>query len=63
MGLTTFEEKRRKFLPKVPRAFGQPTTYLKGYPTEDGEPMSATEFHGRQISILQQSTKRLFQSG
>ena len=52
MDLTTFEEKRRKFLPNMPRAFGQPTVYLKGYPTEDGEPMSATEFHGRQISIL-----------
>ena len=52
MNLTTFEEKRRKFLPKVPRAVGKPTVYLEGYPTGDGEPMSATEFHGRQISIL-----------
>ena len=63
MGLTTFEEKRRKFLPKVPRAFGQPTTYLKGYPTEDGEPMSATEFHGRQISILSNQLNDYFSRG
>ncbi|MBI1927901.1 Uma2 family endonuclease [Candidatus Poribacteria bacterium] len=52
MDVITFEEKRRKFLPKVPRAVGKPTVYLEGYPTGDGEPMSATEFHGRQISIL-----------
>ncbi len=52
MDVTTFEEKRRKFLPRVPRAVGKPTVYLEGYPTGDGEPMSATEFHGRQISIL-----------
>ncbi len=63
MGLTTFEEKRRKFLPKVPRAFGQPTVYLKGYPTEDGEPMSATEFHGRQISILSGQLNDYFSRG
>lgn len=63
MGLTTFEEKRRKFLPKVPRAFGQPTTYLKGYPTEDGEPMSATEFHGRQISIFSNQLNDYFSRG
>ena len=63
MDLTTFEEKRRKFLPKMPRAFGQPTVYLKGYPTEDGEPMSATEFHGRQISILSAQLNDYFSRG
>ena len=63
MDLTTFEEKRRKFLPKMPRAFGQPTVYLKGYPTEDGEPMSATEFHGRQISILSEQLNDYFSRG
>ena len=63
MDLTTFEDKRRKFLPKMPRAFGQPTVYLKGYPTEDGEPMSATEFHGRQISILSEQLNDYFSRG
>ena len=63
MDLTTFEEKRRKFLPKMPRAFGRPTVYLKGYPTEDGEPMSATEFHGRQISILSEQLNDYFSRG
>ena len=63
MDLTTFEEKRRKFLPKTPRAFGQPTVYLKGYPTEDGEPMSATEFHGRQIIILIEQLNEYFSRG
>ena len=63
MDPTTFEEKRRKFLPKMTRAFGQPTVYLKGYPTEDGEPMSATEFHGRQISILSEQLNDYFSRG
>ena len=63
MGLTTFEEKRRKFLPKVPRAFGQPTVYIEGYPTEDGEPMSATEFHGRQIIFLGDQLNDYFSRG
>ncbi|HIE50913.1 MAG TPA: Uma2 family endonuclease, partial [Armatimonadetes bacterium] len=35
-----------------PRAKGKPTVSLPGYPAEDGIPMSATEFHGRQISTL-----------
>ncbi|MBI1925648.1 Uma2 family endonuclease [Candidatus Poribacteria bacterium] len=39
-------------LPPHPQASGSVTMYLGGYPTEDDEPMSATEFHGRQISNL-----------
>lgn len=63
MDVTTFEEKRRKFLPKVPRAVGKPTIYLEGYPTGDGEPISATEFHGRQISILSTQLNDYFSGG
>ena len=39
-------------LPSHPIASGKVTPYLEGYPTEDDEPMSATDFHGRQISHL-----------
>jgi Uma2 family endonuclease len=60
MQLTTFEEKRRKFLPKVPRALGTPTIYLEGYPTEDGEPMAATKSHGRQITALSYQLEHYF---
>jgi Uma2 family endonuclease len=60
MQLPTFEEKRRKFLPKVPRAIGTPTAYLEGYPTEDGEPMSATNRHGRQIATLSYQLQHYF---
>ena len=48
----SIEEKRGLFLPKIEPACGKPTIYIRGYPTEDDEPMSATEFHGRQISTL-----------
>jgi Uma2 family endonuclease len=56
----TFEEKRQKFLPKVPRAIGKPTTYIEGYPTEDDKPMSATERHGYQITTLSYQMRHYF---
>jgi len=46
------EQKREYVLPPHPKAHGKVTAYIEGYPTEDDEPMSATEFHGRQISTL-----------
>jgi Uma2 family endonuclease len=60
MELTTFEDKRRKYLPRVPRAIGTPTIYLEGYPTEDGEPMSATDFHGAQMTTLRYQLANYF---
>ena len=60
MDLMTFEEKRRKFLPKVPKAVGEPTSYIEGYPTEDDEPMSATERHGYQIVTLSYQLRHYF---
>ena len=47
-----FEQKREYVLPPYPKAHGKVTAYIEGYPMEDDEPMSATEFHGRQISTL-----------
>lgn len=46
------EQKREYVLPPHTKAYGKVTAYIEGYPTEDDEPMSATEFHGRQISTL-----------
>ena len=50
--LANLKRKHDYVLPTHPKASGHVTMYLKGYPTEDDEPMSATEFHGRQISNL-----------
>ena len=50
--LDNLKRKHGYVLPLHPKASGKATGYLEGYPTEDDEPMSATEFHGRQISNL-----------
>ena len=50
--LANLKTKHDYVLPTHPKASGHVTMYLKGYPTEDDEPMSATEFRGRQISNL-----------
>ena len=50
--LDNLKRKHGYVLPLHPKASGKVTGYLEGYPTEDDEPMSATEFHGRQISNL-----------
>ena len=39
-------------LPSYPKASGNPTVYIEGYPSEDDEPMAATQFHARQIVTL-----------
>ena len=55
-----FEFKQRKYIPVFPKANGKTTVYIEGYPCEDDEPMSATDFHGEQISALYEQFKRYF---
>ena len=55
-----FEFKQRKYMPVFPKANGKTTIYIEGYPCEDDEPMSATDFHGEQISGLYEQFKRYF---
>lgn len=55
-----FELKQRKYIPVFPKANGKTTVYIEGYPCEDDEPMSATDFHGEQIITLAEQFKRYF---
>ena len=55
-----FEFKQRKYMPVFPKANGKTTVYIEGYPCEDDEPMSATDFHGEQINTLADQFKRYF---
>lgn len=57
---TDFDFKRRKYMPVFPKASGKPTVNIEGYPSEDGQPMSATGFHGVQITTLSDQLKRYF---
>ena len=61
--LSDFDFKRRKYMPIFPKATGKPTTYIEGYPSDDDQPMSATGFHGVQITTLSDQLKRYFGSG
>ena len=56
-----FEFNQRKYIPVFPKAIGQPTIYIPGYPYEDDEPMAATEFHGMQISTFYDQLWRYFE--
>lgn len=55
-----FDLKRRKYMPTFPRASGMPTVYIEGYPSEDEAPISATGFHGEQITSLSTQFKMYF---
>ena len=55
-----FEFKQRKYMPVFPKASGNPTVYIEGYPCEDDEPMAATDFHAEQIATLSDQLKRYF---
>ncbi len=57
---TDFDFKRRKQMPVFPKASGKPTVNIEGYPSEDDQPMSATGFHGVQITTLSDQLKRYF---
>ena len=59
---TDFDFKRRKYMPVFPKASGKPTSNIEGYPSEDDQPMSATGFHGVQITTLSDQLKRYFGS-
>ena len=47
-------------MPIFPKATGQPTIYLEGYPFEDDEPMAATLYHAKQISIFHDQLDRYY---
>ena len=50
--LNDFHFKQKKYMPVFPKASGEPTIYIEGYPCEDDEPMAATGFHGVQITTF-----------
>lgn len=58
--INDFEFKQRKHIPIFPKASGNPTVYIEGYPCEDDEPMAATGFHGEQIRIFSEQLTRYF---
>ena len=58
--INNFEFKQRKYMPVFPKANGKTTVYIEGYPCEDDEPMSATNFHGEQIAAIYEQFKRYF---
>ena len=55
-----FYAKANKYMPIFPKATGQPTIYIEGYPFEDDEPMAATLAHGEQISTFHEQLKRYY---
>ena len=58
--INDFGFKQKKYMPVFPKANGKTTVYIEGYPCEDDEPMSATGFHGEQISGIYEQFKRYF---
>ena len=58
--INDFGFKQKKYMPVFPKANGKTTVYIEGYPCEDDEPMSATDFHGEQISGIYEQFKRYF---
>ena len=58
--LSDFDFKRKKYMPIFPKASGKATVNIEGYPSEDDQPMSATGFHGVQITTLSDQLKRYF---
>ena len=58
--INDFGFKQKKYMPVFPKANGKTTVYIEGYPCEDDEPMSATDFHGEQINTLADQFKRYF---
>ena len=49
---TDLELKDRKYMPVFPRASGNPTDYIDGYPYDDGKPMSTTIPHSMQLQTF-----------
>ncbi len=55
-----FYAKANRYMPIFPKATGQPTRYLEGYPFEDDEPTAATLYHAKQISIFHDQLERYY---
>ncbi len=60
--INEFYTKVNKYMPIFPKATGQPTIYLEGYPFEDDEPMAETLYHAIQISSFFDQLFRLYHS-
>ncbi len=60
--INEFYAKVNKYMPIFPKATGQPTNYIEGYPFEDDEPMAATHYHALQITLFFDQLFRLYQS-
>ena len=58
--INEFYTKVNKYMPIFPKATGQPTRYIEGYPYEDDEPMAATLYHAKQISIFHDQLERYY---
>ncbi len=58
--INEFYAKVNKYMPIFPKATGQPTKYIEGYPFEDDEPMAATLYHAKQISIFHDQLDRYY---
>ena len=56
-----FELKQRKYIPVFPKATGKPTVYIEGYPSEEDDPMPATESHGVQLTLFYEQLSRYFE--
>ena len=57
-----FYAKANKYMPIFPKATGQPTVYIEGYPFEDDEPMAETLYHAIQISSFFDQLYRFYRS-
>ena len=57
-----FYAKVNKYMPIFPKATGQPTVYIEGYPFEDDEPMAETISHAIQINSLFDQLYRIYRS-
>ncbi|MYB66562.1 Uma2 family endonuclease [Candidatus Poribacteria bacterium] len=60
--INEFYTKANKYMPIFPKATGQPTVYIEGYPFADGEPMAETISHAIQINSLFDQLYRLYHS-
>ncbi len=58
--INEFYAKVNEYMPIFPKATGQPTRYIEGYPYEDDEPMAATLYHAKQISIFHDQLERYY---
>ena len=60
--INDFYAKVNKYMPIFPKATGQPTVYIEGYPFADDEPMAETISHAIQINSLFEQLFRIYRS-